>query len=151
MYTYFYDFRFTGITIGTEDLPKQNSNNPFEDPLEKGNPFFEGQEEKTDTETAAASTIEEINLTPFHGIISKCFEQYLHIYIESQDQNLVELIDRAAQEQKIKGCTNLAIEGSSVLHSCGDLFMFYKKCMVQCALLSTGKIEIKVKIKVFLS
>ena len=83
---------------------------------------------------------EVINLTPFHGIISKCFEQYLHIYIESQDQNLVELIDRAAQEQKIKGCTNLAVEGSSVLHSCGDLFMFYKKCMVQFALLSTGKI-----------
>ena len=25
----------------------------------------------------------------------------MHIYIESQDQNLVELIDRAAQEQKI--------------------------------------------------
>ena len=69
----------------------------------------------------------------------------MHIYIESQDQNLVELIDRAAQEQKIKGCTNLAVEGSSVLHSCGDLFMFYKKCMVQCALLSTGKITIKIK------
>ena len=98
-----YFFRFTGITIGTEDLSKQNSNNPFEDPLEKDNPFFEGQEEKTETETATASSIEEINLTPFHGIISKCFEQYLHIYIESQDQNLVELIDRAAQEQKIKG------------------------------------------------
>ena len=74
----------------------------------------------------------------------------MHIYIESQDQNLVELIDRAAQEQKIKGCTNLAIEGSSVLHSCGDLFMFYKKCMVQCAQLSTGKIKIKITIKVFL-
>ena len=145
-----YFFRFTGITIGTEDLSKQNSNNPFEDPLEKDNPFFEGQEENTETETATASTIEEINLTPFHGIISKCFEQYLHIYIESQDQNLVELIDRAAQEQKIKGCTNLAVEGSSVLHSCGDLFMFYKKCMVQCALLSTGKIKIKIIIKIFM-
>ena len=63
----------------------------------------------------------------------------MHIYIESQDQNLVELIDRAAQEQKKKGCSNLAVEGSSVFHSCGDLFMFYKKCMVQCAQLSTGK------------
>ena len=34
--------------------------------------------------------------------------------------------------------TNLVVEGSSVLHSCGDLFMFYKKCMVQCAQLSTA-------------
>ena len=37
------------------------------------------------------------------------------------------------QEQKSRGYNNLAVEGSSVLHSCGDLFMFYKKCMVQCA------------------
>ena len=133
-------FRFTGITIGsTDDIGNQNSTNPFEDPLDKDNPFFDGQEEKADIETTASS-IDVINLTPFHGIISKCFEPYLHIYIESQDQNLVELIERAAQEQKVKGCTNLAVEGSSVLHSCGDLFMFYKKCMVQCAQLSTGKI-----------
>ena len=79
------------------------------------------------------------NLNPFHGIISKCFESYLNIYIMSQDTNLVELLDRAAQEQSKKGHANLAIEGSSVLHSCGDLFMFYKKCMVQCAQLSTGE------------
>ncbi len=30
----------------------------------------------------------------------------------------------------------MAAEGSAVLHSCGDLFMFYKKCLVQCAQLS---------------
>ena len=57
----------------------------------------------------------------------------------SQDQYLVGSLDRAAQEQSKKGHANLAIEGSSVLHSCGDLFMFYKKCMVQCAQLSTGE------------
>ena len=47
-------------------------------------------------------------------------------------------MDRAAHEQRERGVTNLAVEGSSVLHSCGDLFMFYKKCMVQCAQLSTA-------------
>ena len=32
----------------------------------------------------------------------------------------------------------MAAEGSAVLHSCGDLFMFYKKCMVQCTQLTAG-------------
>ena len=130
--------RFTGITITD---PKDNSSavagtNPFEEAeqLEKDNPFFEQNQEAKESKLPEA-----INLTPFHGIISKAFEPYLHIYIDSQDANLVELIERAAQEQKKKGYTNLAVEGSSVLHSCGDLFMFYKKCMVQCAQLSTGE------------
>ncbi len=30
-------------------------------------------------------------------------------------------------------------EGSNVLPSCADLFVFYKKCMVQCSQLSTGQ------------
>ena len=72
-------------------------------------------------------------------MISQCFEAYLYIYIESQDQNLADLIDRAAQEQREKGYNNLAVEGSSVLHSCGDLFMFYKKSIQQCAELSRAE------------
>jgi hypothetical protein len=72
-------------------------------------------------------------------LISQCFESYLYIYIESQDKNLADLIDRAAQEQRGKGYNNLAVEGSSVLHSCGDLFMFYKKSIQQCAELSRAE------------
>lgn len=30
-------------------------------------------------------------------------------------------------------------EGSNVLPSCADLFVFYKQCMVQCSQLSTGR------------
>lgn len=30
-------------------------------------------------------------------------------------------------------------EGSNVLPSCGDLFLYFKKCMVQCSQLSTGQ------------
>ena len=30
-------------------------------------------------------------------------------------------------------------EGSNVLPSCADLFVYYKKCMVQCSQLSTGQ------------
>ena len=137
---YIYLFRFTGITIATDDdIDKNDSSgkNPFEDPLDKDNPFYDNQEDRPKNIIEVPSEV--INLTPFHGIISKCFEPYLHIYIESQDQNLVDLINDSAQEQKKKGSTNLAVEGSSVLHSCGYLFQFYKKCMVQCAQLSTGK------------
>ena len=36
------------------------------------------------------------------------------------------------------GFTSMFFLGTSVLSSCGDLFVFYKKCLVQCAELSTG-------------
>jgi hypothetical protein len=37
-----------------------------------------------------------------------------------------------AQESRAGG-------GGAVLPSCGDLFLFYKKCLVQCARLTTGE------------
>ena len=133
--------RFTGATLKDyqkELLEKNNqpSTNPFEEELEKDNPFYTPESEP---EVKVSAGNLESNLTPFQGIISKSFEPYLYIYIESQDQALSDLIDRAAVEQRERGVANLAVEGSSVLHSCGDLFMFYKKCMVQCAQLSTAE------------
>ncbi len=62
----------------------------------------------------------------------------MSVYIDSQDRNLSDLVERAASEQKNRGSASLAVEGSAVLHSCGDLFMFYKKCMMQCAQLSSN-------------
>ena len=119
---------------------KVESTNPFEEPIDdESNPFYEDikSEEASTKVPISKSPIPDI--APFHGLISQCFEAYLYIYIESQDKNLTELIDRAAQEQRDKGCTNLAVEGSSVLHSCGDLFMFYKKSIKQCAELSRAE------------
>ena len=128
--------KFEGVTINHDEYGKESSTtNPFEEELEKDNPFFEQQQQTS----SKVMDIQVPNLTPFFGLISQCFEPYLHIYIESQDQNLIELIDRAAQEQKNKGYANLAVEGSSVLHSCGDLFLCYKKCIKQCTELSTGE------------
>eukprot|EP00794_Sanderia_malayensis_P014186 gene14186-15664_t len=75
----------------------------------------------------------------FNGMISRCFEPHLHIYIESQDKNLAELINKFSQDLKTQGIPKFEAEGdSAVLPSAGELFVFYKKCMVQCALLSTG-------------
>ena len=95
----------------------ETSTNPFEEELEHDNPFFESDnEKKSSADSELPVSISVPNLNPFHGIISKCFEPYLHIYIDSQDQSLVELLDRAGQEQRKKGHVNLAVEGSSVLH-----------------------------------
>lgn len=75
----------------------------------------------------------------FQGIISRCFEPHLHIYIESQDKNLSELMDRFVQDFKSQGIPMVEGDGSNVVFpSAGELFVFYKKCMVQCSQLSTG-------------
>lgn len=75
----------------------------------------------------------------FLGIISRCFEPHLHIYIESQDKNLSELMDRFVQDFKSLGIPMVEGDGSNVVFpSAGELFVFYKKCMVQCSQLSTG-------------
>lgn len=75
----------------------------------------------------------------FLGIISRCFEPHLHIYIESQDKNLSELMDRFVQDFKSQGIPMVEGDGSNVVFpSAGELFVFYKKCMVQCSQLSTG-------------
>lgn len=84
----------------------------------------------------------EENKTKFNGIIGSCFQNYLYIYIESLDRNLNELIDRFAEESKqVLNNMHEACETSAapVLPSCADLFMFYKKSLVQCTQLSTGE------------
>ena len=141
--------RFTGVTLDQyqQDLrerkekeAKADSINPFEEAIEdKSNPFYEDIKAEETSQKSPTFKSPTIDLAPFHGLISQCFEAYLYIYIESQDQSLTELIDRAAHEQKGKGYNNLAVEGSSVLHSCGDLFLFYKKSIKQCAELSRAE------------
>ena len=87
-------------------------------------------------------------ISPFTNLIGRCFEPYLYIYIESLDRNLAELL-----EKFIAGCKahppgagqiydeNQQSDGAStVLSSCADLFVFYKKCMLQCTQLSSGAI-----------
>lgn len=58
------------------------------------------------------------------------------------DRNLADLMDKFVIDAKTQppGAKEFdGIEGpSSVLSSCADLFVFYKKCMLQCTQLSTG-------------
>lgn len=83
-------------------------------------------------------------ISPFANLIGKCFEPYLNIYIESLDRNLADLMEKFVMDCKTQppGAKDSdGVEGpSTVLSSCADLFIFYKKCMLQCTQLSTGSI-----------
>ena len=115
--------RFSGVTLVTSSQFEVASN-PF---LEEG-------------EKLSVANYQAINLTPFKGVISQCFEPHLHIYIEAQDRNLADMVQRFAADISGGGvATARGPEGSPVLPSCGDLFVFYRKCLVQCSELSTGQ------------
>lgn len=50
-------------------------------------------------------------------------------------------MDRFVADLKAQGpsLVQAEIEGCTVLPSCADLFVFYKKCLLQCTQLSTGQ------------
>ncbi|XP_061537927.1 vacuolar protein sorting-associated protein 53 homolog isoform X3 [Phycodurus eques] len=134
--------RFTGCTLTDAPVKKRP-----ESPLDPSNPFLEddqGEDEGTQKDDKdddlAKPRKPKAPDNPFHGIISKCFEPHLYVYIESQDKNLGELIDRFVADFRAQGPPKVATdEGGAVLPSCADLFVYYKKCMVQCSQLSTGE------------
>ncbi|KAM3956234.1 LOW QUALITY PROTEIN: vacuolar protein sorting 53 [Aphomia sociella] len=76
------------------------------------------------------------------GLIGGCFEPYLSLYIHSLDSNLRSFMDRFLQEARspegVEGA-GAAGGGGAVIASCADLFLFYKRCLVQCARLTTGE------------
>lgn len=84
---------------------------------------------------------EAVNSTsPFFGLIGVCFEPFLDIYTESVDRNLAEIMERFVQDNiATKGAFDPIANNSTVFPSCADLFVFYKKCLVQCTQLSTEK------------
>eukprot|EP00092_Neocalanus_flemingeri_P030125 GFUD01032703.1.p1 GENE.GFUD01032703.1~~GFUD01032703.1.p1 ORF type:complete len:880 (+),score=301.05 GFUD01032703.1:157-2796(+) len=128
--------RFSGVTLNTSTQLETINNTRGEIGVST-NPFGEPVDEFSLT----SNSYQAINLTPFKGIISQCFEPYLHIYLEAQDRNLAEMISRFAGDLSSQGAAPAPDlgEGSPVLASCGDLFVFYRKCLVQCSELSTGQ------------
>ena len=145
--------RFSGITLNTSrNIVQTQGKNPFGDPEKDSNPFGDpdtstnpfDSEEIDPTEKQAPpinmTNYQTVNLTPFKGIISQCFEPYLHIYLEAQDRNMSDMISRFAGDLATSSVTKLEPgEGAPVLTSCGDLFVFYRKCLVQLGELSTGQ------------
>ncbi|CAG5085345.1 Oidioi.mRNA.OKI2018_I69.PAR.g10870.t1.cds [Oikopleura dioica] len=125
--------RYSGITItGNQTKPEH------EGPKESTNPF----ENDFGSESGSQSELSETKLdeklakkeSPFSRMVTCAFSNYLSIYVNAQDRSLKELVQRFV--------TDFAIESSQtceVLPSCADLFVYYKKCLVQCSQLSTGE------------
>ena len=166
----------SGHPLQTRSPASYESTNPFDEPQLSTNPFEEETNSTcpSDSDTANASKQVPENVeshrqqvSPFIGLISKCFEGHLNIYIASQDRfavkitivsvknnclgwkmscdwcfsrNLSDLIQRFADDLKKGVAIRPTGDNSSiVLPSCADLFVYYKKCMVQCSQLSTGQ------------
>lgn len=128
--------RFIGskLSVTNVEISNENGNisaNNTSENKTQGNPFEENNQVENQKST-----------TPFLNLIGSCFEPYLYIYIESLDRNLADLINKFVSDYKAQppgGRDFEDNEGSnSVLSSCADLFVFYKKCILQCTQLSTG-------------
>ncbi|KAF6029073.1 VPS53 [Bugula neritina] len=133
--------RYAGVTINKTQLDRKKSDPQKRDETDAMNPFLQDntaeEEVPKPPQTAPSGTTSQAN--PFVGIVSKCFETHLNIYIESQDRSLAELIDRFINDMKsYKPQTVSSSEESNILPSCADLFVYYKKCMKQCSELSNG-------------
>ncbi|XP_054262069.1 vacuolar protein sorting-associated protein 53 homolog [Macrosteles quadrilineatus] len=82
----------------------------------------------------------EQEISEFQNIIGECFLPYLYIYIDSIDLNLYDLFERFVTESKQDFNNEQPVRKTiqGVLPSSGDLFVFYKKFLVQCNQLSNG-------------
>lgn len=126
--------RFSGITLRPDAVHNiAVSTNPFENDTDS-NALHDDEETRSESSSKPA-----LPAHLFHGIIGQCFEPHLHIYVESLDRNLSDLMERFVGDTKQHFSTNEISEmEATVLPSCADLFVFYKKCLVQCSQLSTS-------------
>ncbi|XP_034669570.1 vacuolar protein sorting-associated protein 53 homolog [Drosophila subobscura] len=102
--------RFTGVTLGAT-------------PAEQARVLVQ-----------PSGTDAPLTITVFHDQIGQCFKAHLDIYIRSIDRNLSELMDKFVEMSREP--YKFAEAKTTVYPSSGDLFVFYKKCMVQCNQLS---------------
>ncbi|XP_041983699.1 uncharacterized protein LOC121736517 [Aricia agestis] len=115
--------RFVGTELGAEG--SESSVKPMS--LEE-----DGKEITEGDSTARGS--------PWVGAIGACFEPHLSLYITSLDTNLRGLMDTFLQDAKSEvGAGEGGSGAGAVIASCADLFLFYKKCLAQCARLTTGE------------
>lgn len=118
--------RFNGLTV-SEGNPSAN--------VSTDSKVAQGQEDTISLD--GNKDIGSIIKTPFTDLIGKCFKPFLDIYTDSIDKNLIELMEQF-QQAKFSPQEQIA-KKSSILSSGADLFVFYKKCLVQCNQLSNGK------------
>ncbi|XP_055922397.1 vacuolar protein sorting-associated protein 53 homolog [Eupeodes corollae] len=85
--------------------------------------------------TTASGNVQQQGI--FHDLIGQCFKVHLNVYINSIDRNLAELMERFVEMSKEP--LRVLESKTTVFPSSGDLFVFYKKCMVQCTQLSNDQ------------
>lgn len=82
------------------------------------------------TKKAPEPTVESDEaVNPFENLICECFQAHLDIYLQSVDKNMKELIDRFVQDEESNSKKQ---DASNIFPSAADLFVFYKKCLIQC-------------------
>ena len=66
---------------------KVPSSNPFDEPAGK-NPFEEEEDtqEQATPQAPVETPVEISTASPFTGLISRCFENHLNIFVDSQDK-----------------------------------------------------------------
>ncbi|KAG8194624.1 hypothetical protein JTE90_003101 [Oedothorax gibbosus] len=140
--------RFSGVTLDSSlmvhQFVKKENTNPFEE-TDETNPFQEDMKKENETpnsengptENASEPLIPKVQ-NPFQGIISRCFEPHLNVYVEYQDRNLAQLMDQFVEDMQKASLPKAEVARASVLPSSADLFVFYKKCLLQCSQLSIG-------------
>ena len=65
---------------------------------------------------------------------------HIHTLTLMHCRALLELLDTFTSDLRSRGLPKPGPEGSGVvMSSAADIFVFYKKCLVQCSSLSTGK------------
>ena len=128
--------RFSGITLATSrNIEEQFIKSQPNMITSSSNPFGEPE-----PDALSSQNFHNVNLGTFKGIISQCFEPYLHIYLEAQDKNLEDMISKFVGDLNKMSLEKLESgEGAPVMTSCGDLFVFYRKCLVQLGELSAGQ------------
>nr|XP_018910768.1 PREDICTED: vacuolar protein sorting-associated protein 53 homolog [Bemisia tabaci] len=141
--------RFSGVTLTnkkTTGSKHVSQNTASEDSLKNDTEetTFSPDSEASDSAKDASpnSDSKQEATSPFHGIIGQCFQPFLYIYIESLDRNLYELMERFVADSKVelsKAEATCETNSAAVLPSCADLFVFYRKCLVQCTQLSNGQ------------
>lgn len=117
--------RFTGCTL-TESVQKSTRTDK--------RALLESDKEQSSDEKSITGdeNIAGPSNSPFRNLIGESFKPYLDIYTESIDRNLNDLIEKFLQVSKQQSV-------NASLESCAELFIFYKKSLVQCTQLSNGK------------
>ncbi|XP_067623391.1 vacuolar protein sorting-associated protein 53 homolog [Eurosta solidaginis] len=114
--------RFTGVTLGAETPAALITSSALKVLPESG---------LSDQSTASTT------IGIFHDQIGICFKAHLGIYIKSIDRNLTELMEKFVEMAKAP--LKVSEVKTTVYPSSADLFVFYKKCMVQCNQLSNDQ------------